>query len=59
MIRTHPIGGRLTETTRGRDPPSNVRSPVCGMISDLDLNVAKLRNRLEALKTGPTRADIA
>ena len=38
---------------------TNARSSVCGMISDLDSNVAKLLNRLEALKTDPTRADIA
>jgi len=37
---------------------TNAKSPICGMISDLDSNVAKLLNRLEALKTDPTRADI-
>ena len=37
---------------------ANARTPVCGTISDLDSNVAKLLNRLQTLKTDPTRADI-
>ena len=35
-----------------------VSQPVCGTIPDLDSHVAKLLNRLRALKTDPTRADI-
>lgn len=46
------------ERSRLNDELQAARTPVCGTISDLDSHVAKLLKRLQALKQGPTRADI-